>query len=315
MKPHPPRSQRASYTSPRLQTTKDLRRITEKLDESITNFEDMTPFVTAFFQTRTRKVTLQKEKKAKEVQDMMNKFSSNVTQTLFRTRCDNDLDTYNTKLNDTADAESDFIEEANVNRMKFEYKTDKRWEKMQQRHAQELEEHDRKRPYEAPAKFRRRSPQLLNLCTQERRLIFQSRFKEADKIREQIDQIENEESRYQMDMAWKHWNTKLHNIKMRHEREEKVMQQWIETRRIEYDQDKNSQVEAMEKRQFKIRSQIADVSKIRNSTNPRRIRRAITFNSTYPIPQIDNAARTEKVDRIFERLPETSHKVLRSLRP
>lgn len=287
-----------------------LRMLTSQNDPPVDTVEDIVGYMEIFRRKHEKELVLNRREKAAEVHTMMEHFSERAHRSLFDRRCETALGTLRSKLSTTNSDAIQFTEEADKNRRNFETSAQKRWDAMKRRHERELREHENKKPIITPAKFRRRSPEFLQLMRQERRLFFLSRFDEAAKIRAQLERMEKIESEKQNEEAMKHWETALANIQRKHRREEAAMQQWIDTRRSEYIQDKDAQIEAMDKRKKNLGRTINEKRAYKRAATSHAVRRDIMFMNDRPRGQIETTPVDDEIRKLEETLPQRAREVL-----
>lgn len=298
---------------PPIKRTALLKKIASEKTPPVDNYMDIRGYVTLYKEKHEKELVLNKHEKAEEVHQMMETFSRNAQRSLFDRRCKTTMTNLRTKLETTDNEETDFTEESLERLKSFETQCQKRWDKMKARHEQELEKHYSIRPDDTPAKFRRRSPELLTMMRQERRLFFQSRFEEAAALRHECDIRDKEEEEAQNSRAMKHWNTVLKQMKDRHAKEEEIMRQWIQTRHEEYDQDEQVQVEAMRKRKKILGTDLKGTSRIKKTASPHFIRRKIMFERSKPRGQIASTTPLEELEKLSSTLPPRSKEILLKL--
>lgn len=300
-------------TPPPIKKSKLLRQIAETETPPVDNVEDIRGYVKMFRKKHEKELVLNKREKAKEVHDMMERFSSQAHRSLFNRRCDTALGSLRTRLSETSTDQEIFSEESNENMRHFEAAAQRRWDAMKARHHEELDKHAAKKPVnDTPANFRRRSPELLQLVRQERRLFFQSRFDEAAKVRQECDRLEAFESNKQQQEAMNHWNTVNRQILDKHRREEQAMQQWIDTRKMEHNKDKRAQNDAMNKRKKILSSKINETQNYKRAASSHAIRRNVMFVSDKPRGQIETTSVEDELSKLSSQLPPKAAEILLS---
>jgi hypothetical protein len=245
---------------------------------------------------------------------MMEQFSYQAHRSLFDRRCATAIGARQERLNVTQDNVANLIDAASENLVDLGTSAKRRWEAMKARHQSELNRHYQKKPVqELPAKFRRRSSQLLEKLRQERRLFFQSRFEEAQMLRRECDQIDQIESAAQFDAALAHWQTHLRHMENRHRKEEMAMRDWIAERKQEYDTDTQNQCEAMTKRKEHLTTEIRGIEAYARAASKHAIRRKIHFVRAKSRGQIETTPVREEIQKLCANLPDRAKQEL--LRP
>ena len=300
-----------SLESPPLRKGEILRMLSDQNDPPVDTVEDITGYMEMFRRKHEKELVLNRREKAAEVYTMMEKFSENAHRSLFNRRCDTALGSLRSKLSTTNSDQVQFSEEAELSRRNFETSIQRRWDEMKERHERELRKHEAKKPVlSTPAKFRRRSPQYLQLMRQERRLFFLSQFEEAAKVRAELEKLEKDEGEKQHNEAMKSWENTLANIKRKQRREEEVMQQWIDTRRMENEQDKSAQLDALDKRRKILDRTINDKRKHKRAATSHAMRRDIMFMTERSRGQIETTPAWSEIQKLEETLPQRAREIL-----
>lgn len=299
-----------SLENPPMRKGEILRMLADQNDPPVDTIEDITGYMEMFKRKHEKELVLNRHEKAAEVFTMMEKFSEHAHRSLFNRRCETALGNLRSKLSTTTSDEVQFSEEAELNRKHFETSAQRRWDEMKQRHERELRRHEAKKPVTTPAKFRRRSPQYLQLMRQERRLFFLSRFEEAAKVRAELEKLERVESEHQNNEAMKHWENTLANIQRKHRKEEQAMQQWIDTRRVEYNQDRDMQLDALDKRRKILDRTINEKRTYKRAATSHAVRRDIMFMTERSRGQIETTSVDDEIRKLEETLPQRAREIL-----
>ena len=290
-----------------------LKQLASEQDPPVNTFEDIRGYVTMYKSKHARELLLNKNEKAIEVHTMMVNFSNNAQRSIFNRRCKTALNNLRDKMSNTRLDEVSFSEESTENEKNFETSAQKRWDAMKARQNAEMEKllQNKPVPYDTPAAFRKRSPELLALLRQERRLFFQSRFDEASKLKAECTKRDMQEQKQQFDKEMHKWNMQKKHLEEKHAREESVMNEWIKERRDEYNIDRKVQLEAMEKRKKNLNYDINDHSTIKRSATPHLIRRNIYFDHhARSRGLIESTPVQEELDKLYLTLPDKAHQVL-----
>lgn len=292
-----------------------LKQIASEQDPPVNTYEDIRGYVTMYKNKHARELLLKKNEKAIEVHTMMVNFSNNAQRSIFNRRCKTALNNLREKMNETRTEEVTFSEESTENQKNFETSAQKRWDSMKSRQNAEMEKLMQKKPdpYDTPAAFRKRSPELIALYRQERSLFFQSRFDEASEIKAECQKRDLQEQKQQFDKEMHKWEMQLKHLEEKHAREESAMRDWIKERRDEYNIDKETQLEAMQKRKKNLNYEIKDRSFIKRSATPHLIRRNIYFdNHARSCGIIESTPQQEELDKLYLTLPDRAHQILQT---
>lgn len=288
-----------------------LKQISTEKDPPIDSIEDIRGYVEMFKTKHNKELVLNKHEKASEIHNMMTTFSNNAQRSLFNRKCKNQIGFLQNKLETTKTDETKFDEESTETAKTLETSSQRRWDRMKQRHSEEMEALIKKRPMDTPANFRRRSPELLLMMRQERQLFMQSRFAESTKLREECERKNEQEAKEQYDAALRHWDVQKSQLEEKQKREESVMLEWIKQRRLEYAQDKEKQLEAMAKRKEILKTEIKGKSNLKRCATPHLIRRNICFeNRSKSRGLIESTPITTELDKLYSTLSERSHQIL-----
>jgi len=290
----------------------NLRQISDERDPPVHDFSEISSIISLYKEKHQKQLVLHKHQKAEETRMQMEKFSSHAQKSLFRKRCMTALSDLNGRLS-TAKSDNDDIESTCQTCMdNFNQTSSQRWESMEKRQREEWAVHISNEPVETPAKFRRRSPELLELMRQERRLFFQSKFDDASKLREEIERIEKIESEAAKNAAYDSWNTAGEHLQNKFRREKEVLTQWIETRKVEEEMDKKRQIESIEKRKKLLGYEINTQKDILRASVPHTMRRNLLFDSSKctHIPIVYNSI---DIHKMSASLPPRSKEILSNL--
>ena len=296
-----------------IRKTQFLRNMSRLANPPVDSIEDVSDYVYLYRTKHHKQLTLNRHDKAVEAREMMESFSRNATRSLFNRRCQRAITSLGSRLSTTSFDREILASEMGDRLNKFDMAAAKRLELMRARHSEEWARHMEAQPIETPAKFRRRSPELMELCRTERRLFAQGLFDRAFAVRREIDQREATESQQANRQAMDHWETVGKQLRDKFKREEDAMEDWITTRRGEIVTDLDNQDEAMVKRQTLLGNAISgEKSKMRNSA-PYTIRRNLIFDRTKSrgtaIPRVEPL----NGDKLCEELPEKAKAVLLEL--
>lgn len=292
-----------------------LKQLASQQDPPVNTYEDIRGYVTMYKNKHARELLLDKNEKAIEVHTMMVNFSNNAQRSIFNRRCKTALTNLRGKMSETRIDEASFSEESTENRKNFETSAQKRWDSMKARQNAEMEKlmQNKPVPYDTPAPFRKRSPELLALYRQERRLFFQSRFDEASKLKAEYQKRDLQEQKQQFENEMHKWEMQKKHMEEKHAREESAMRDWINERRDEYSIDRNTQLEAIEKRKKILNYEINDRTSIKRSATPHLIRRNIYFdNKSRSRGLIESTPQKEELDKLYLSLPDRAHQILQA---
>ena len=186
--------------------TQFLREMAKETSPPVDSVEDVANYLYLYRSKHHKELILHRHAKAEEVRRSQESFSRHAHTYLFNRRCLTALSDLGGRLSTTnVDRETMHIDMED--RMKkFDTAVAQRLEKMRQRHDAEWAKHMRQQPVQTPAKFRRRSPELMELCRTERKLFLLSRFDESEALRKEIERREKQESKEANDQAMNHWN-------------------------------------------------------------------------------------------------------------
>jgi len=182
---------------------------------------------------------------------------------------------------------------------------------MRARHQQEFEAHAADMPAETPACFRRRSPALLELCHQERRLFFQSRFDEAA----ECDRRDVEEGAEAQRQAVAHWETVGQHLRDKQRREEDAMADWVAIRRVEIENDRCNQDDAIGRRERLLSSEIDGTRSALRRGGLHAMIRSVLFVRTNPRGTILPPSADTDVEKMYRELPPRARAILLRMRP
>ena len=296
-----------------IRKTQFLRNMSRLANPPVDSIEDVSDYVYLYRTKHQKEITLNRYEKAVEAYEMMESFSRNATRSLFNRRCQRAITSLGSRLSTTSFDREILASEMGDRLNKFDMAAAKRLELMRARHSEEWERHCRAEPIETPAKFRRRSPNLIELCRQERRMFAQGRFDEAAAVKKQIDKLESQESKDANQQAMDHWQTVGRQLREKFRREEDAMMDWITTRRGEIVKDQNNQDEAMMKRESLLGRAIDKEKSMMRKSAPYTIRRNLIFDRTKSrgtaIPRVEPL----NLDKLCQDLPEKAKTVLMEL--
>ena len=257
-----------------------LKEIAEIKDPPLTDFSEISEIIQQFKEKQKKQLILNNHKKAEETRILMERFSSHAQRSLFKRRCLSNLSDLNERLS-TTESNNKQIEEITDESLKnFENLCQKKLNKLNEKQKEEIIKFENSKPLETPAKYRRRSPYLLELCRKERRLFFQSKFEDAEKLRLEIEEIEKIESENAFKASIEAWEIEGKHLKEKHEKELNALNQWINIRREEENLDKNRQIESIQKRKKLLDGEINTQKNIMRSSIPHLIRRNLLYDSS-----------------------------------
>ena len=299
---------------PPIRRTALLRQISAQRDPPVNTVSDIREYMKLFRQKHNKELDLNKHDKAQEVYRMMTAFSNHATRSLFNRRCKSALSSLGDKMHTTETNEAAFDDQTTEYEKNFEAETQIRWDRMKARHEREMQTLMDEMPVETPANFRRRSPALLAMVRQEKRLFCLSQFDEAERVRKDCERREKQEATAQHDEAMRHWNIKKKHLLDKQKREEDAMKEWILQRRAEYKIHRDSQQQALQKRKTLLGNQMENTSIINRSATPHFIRRNICFDiQSKPSRTIQSTPESEHVDKIYLTMTDKSHEILQRL--
>lgn len=178
----------------------------------------------------------------------MDNFTRSAQNSLYYKRCNNAISDYTSRQNDTIEDLSQLEARKAQEFNDFDEQIRNRKNKLSNRQNEEWNEHLKEKPIETPANFRRRSSYLLDKMGKERRLFYQGRLEEAAVIRSENEKLDNEEGILQQEQAYQNWILKGNQLQNKFAKENEIMDQWIETRKLELEGDLGKQKESLEKR-------------------------------------------------------------------
>lgn len=296
-----------------LRQSQVLRSISSQADPPVDSIQDVSDYVYLYKRKHNKELTLRRFEKAEEVRQMMESFSRQAQRSLFNRRCQTALTDLRSRLTIAEEDKSTISDETTDKLREFDDGAARRMDRMKARHESEWEIHLQQEPTQTPANFRRRSPKLLELCGQERRLFFQGRFDEAAAIRKECEAIDKQEDADAYRKAVSHWNNVGEQLRKKHMKEEEAMKDWVEVRRREIEADMGRQTEAVTKRERLLGTEIARKRKIMRQSAPHAVRRGLLFDRTksrgtlIPMrPEID-------VEKMCEQMPERASEILLGL--
>jgi hypothetical protein len=288
-----------------------LRHLCQDPDPPVDSLDDIRDYIELYRDKEDQKFVLQKHQQATEVHTMMSQFSSNAHRAIFDRRCSSTVQSRRDRLSRTESDRADLSETSQENRKGFATAAQQRWDSMKQRHLQELVKHDKKKPVrDVTSRFRKRSPDLLNLMIMERRLGFQARFEEVKAIRAEIDKLEAAEVESQSQAAIAEWEQQLRAIEDRHRREEEVMRHWIATREQECDKDRDVQLDAISKRSKFLNTEIQEMRGFSRGAGRHAVRRKCGFERSPSRGMVETTPVQEQIDKLAAALPERARQEL-----
>ena len=191
--------------NPRMGRTAYLRAASALSEPPVGTIADITDYVSLFKSKREKQICLNKYYKAQDTKQMMENFSRRAQTALYNRRCEYEINDYKERLSDTKTNEIDFNDTSKTRLVEFEQAAENKLNALKARHEKELQLHEQKKPTVLPAKYRKRSPELINLYRTERKLSIDNNFEEAKMIRAEIDKREAQESKAVMQRAINAW--------------------------------------------------------------------------------------------------------------
>jgi hypothetical protein len=287
-----------------------LRDLSIVKDPPVDSIQDISDYVLLYKSKHDKELVLNRHERAEDVQHMMDTFSENARHSIFRRRCHTSLSDLHGRLSTAGWDRATLQDDTTLALSNFEGEAADRLETLEARFAAQWEEHLANRPDETPAKFRRRSPQLLEMCRQERRLFFQSRFDEAAVIRQECEIREAAEARAMNRQALDHWQNVGEHLQEKHRRARESMLYWIETRREEITKNGTAQEEALQRRQALLGNQIAGTKSMLRRSMPRTVMRKLLFDKTTPMGTIIPVRMPVNITKLSHDLPPRAKEIL-----
>jgi hypothetical protein len=297
-----------------LHKTAILRSISQESDPPVESIQDISHYQVLYLRKHHREMVLNKHVKAEDVRRMMDDFSSHARRSIFRRRCQTSLHDLRGRLSTTAGEQAIVRAETDERLARFEAAAKARLETMRARQAAEWRRHEADRPDETPAKFRRRSPQLLEMFRQERRLFFQSRFCEAAEMRQKCEEQDGREEAECRRRATEHWEAAGGRMRERHRQEEEAITQWIEMRRTEIARDGRCRDEAIARRTTLLGAEIDATSGTLRKSAPHAVMRTLLFDRTPSRGTLFAVSESEDLDKCYESLPTRAKEILLDLK-
>lgn len=290
-----------------------LKTISKQRTPPVGNLKDVSEYISLYQRKQTKELILNHHTEAEDVQKMMDSFVLNSEKSLFTRRCQTAISDYRTRLSDTTYNLSDIDHAFREKAEETEKIIQKKILNMKEKHDIELSQLLSEEPIKTPVKFRRRSPYLLENIRQERRLFFQSRFDEAEKLRKFCEEEDEKEAKLQNEKAYESWNLKKQNLLKQHQIEEENLNKWIATRRAEIQKEESVVKDSISKREKLLNTEISERSKVMISAESSFRRRNLLFDRS-PSGGIPPEL-TKKFDlyKLSSKLDNVSHTILCSL--
>jgi hypothetical protein len=291
-----------------------LRSLSRQQDPPVDSIQDVSNYCFLYLRKHHREIVLNKHVKAEEVRLMMDTFSNNARHSLFRRRCQTALADLHGRLSATRGDRAGLAGDTAARLTDFETAAKERVDEMRRRHDAERARHANEHPTVVPTKFRRRSPQLLEMFRQERRLFFQSRFDEAAALRRECDERDRAEEAECRARALRHWEVVGSQMDERHRREEETMQQRIALHRIEIEQDAANQEQAINRRDVLLGAEIEGTEGALRKSAPHAIMRSLLFDRTPARGTLFSVSDSEDIDKTYQALPQRAKEILLDLK-
>ena len=300
--------------NPRMGRTAYLRAASALSDPPVSTLGDISEYVTLFKSKREKQICLNKYYKAQTTKEMMEKFSKRAQTALYTRRCQYEINDFNDRLSDTKTNETDFDDTSKMRITEFEQAAENKLNALKERHRQELERHQQNKPSQLPAKYRKRSPELINLYRTERKLSIDNNFEEAKMIRAEIEKREAVESKIVMQRAINDWNKEGEHLIEKQRRELEAMTQRLQSQRIVENNEINMMRESIQKRERILTNEIGNVKHNMTRSTPHAMRRHLLYTT---IPTAKTRAivpdMSKDVYTLASTLPKRSREILANL--
>jgi hypothetical protein len=287
-----------------------LRQFSEVADPPVDSLEDLSNYVRIYEAKHHRELVLNRHEKAAAVRHQLENFADHARRSLYRRKCHSSLSDLGNRLSTTGCDRENLHDDMATRLDEFEDEAEERVQNLIERQNAEWEKHLATRPDDTPANFRRRSPQLLELARQERRLFFQSRFAEADVIRRECEIRDAKEAEEANRQAFRHWNAVGAQLEEKFRVAFARMQYWIETRREEIMRDRNFQDDAIQKREALLNYEIDGTQTALKRQVPKTVIRSLLFDKPVSRGTVVPVKAPLNIDKMCAELTPTAKRVL-----
>ena len=293
-----------------MKRTQLLKTISSARNPPVGSPHDICNYQTLFYQKSFKELGLLKNRKATQTLDMMKDFSQKARESLYLQQTNARLTHVQNKLADSQEQETNaqlfHQEQENL----FEEEIQRKWEQLLLRQDNEMEQC---RNNHNPSHYRKRSPRLLNLIQQERRLLRQSRFPEADMIHKDIVQLEEQESALQENQQIKDTLTRTSLLAQRHQREQEVFQDWVNQKQKNLQMNDQKQIKAIQLRAKYLQDDANKIEHMKVNPSFSTVSRELSFGKFKSLgvpyePNID-----ERLDKEYSKIPLSGRVYLKNL--
>ena len=293
--------------------TQLLRTLAQSKNPPVDSFSEISDYIALYKEKHQKELTLNKHEKAEEIREMMNSFSRQAQRSLFNKRCRTAISSLSSRHSITQGEMEELASETERKREEFESIMTERKNNLIRKQNREIQGQMAKKPVETPVEFRRRSPELLEMMRQERRLFYQSRFDEAAKLRKDCERMDAIEAEKGQKMALDHWSKEMKQLHEKHARELEHLDMWIDARREEFEAENSQKAENGSKRLNNLEYDIKDRTNIMRRSLPHAIRRSLLFDqskSRAKSRDIKSFAFDRTPDELCRELPERSREII-----
>lgn len=303
-----------SMKTTNLGRTAYLKEATNAKDPPVTTINDLPDYISLFKSKRDKQICLNKYDKAEQTRLMMEKFSRRAQTALYTRRCQSQISDLDFRLTSTQENEEQFNHESQSLINSFEEYAENKLNKLKDRHTKELQQHDDNRPNDLPAKYRKRSPELIQLYQLERKLSIENRMDQVAIIREEIKAREEKESKEVFNRAVSEWENERQQILERQRKELEAMTNRINLHRQERTDEISRQKESLQKRKRNLNGEINGIQKRMTKTTPHAMRRSLFFATT-PTTRTANLVPNMNKDiyTLSSTLPKRSREILSTM--
>ncbi|EAY10756.1 hypothetical protein TVAG_121600 [Trichomonas vaginalis G3] len=303
-----------SMKNPSLGRTAYLKEATNAKDPPVSTINDLTDYISLFKSKRDKQICLNKYDKAEQTRLMMEKFSRRAQTALYTRRCQSQISDLDYRLTSTQENEEQFNQDSTNLINSFEEYAENKLNQLKSKHTKELEQHEQNKPKDLPAKYRKRSPELIQLYQLERKLSIENRMDQVAQIREEIKVREEKESKEVFNRAISEWESDKQQLLEKQRKELEAMTNRINLHRQERNDEIARQREAIHKRQKNLKYDINGIQTRMTKTTPHAMRRSLFFATT-PTTRTANLVPNMNKDiyTLSSTLPKRSREILSTM--